>query len=767
MISFINRFDPFVRETVAYDADLYASKIQTYIANEFVQMHAILESTTFLSRFESRQSSSSLQENLLYYTEVHPDTKALYVEDNERTILVYHDPLYPARSSHMLDITSLRKGPTQKLVSPVITSPAESAEDVYIMMGMPLYEGEEFEGSIISVLDLSYLRELAHDAGMFESTFRLVIDSHGSIIATNMADKDYWSIQDFDNISDLSDKIEPSYTMENKRGTIEYSFNGEKSLGQYQYIPELGWTVFTGIATNEIYLPVLESIPLFLFFALLFLIALIFSLQFISNQIGHPIQKLINGIEHIRNHDYFHHIELESNSEFSSIADSFNLLIDHVAKDTQQLRRLNNELDMLTTHIPGGLFKTTLDQAMTFLFVSDPFVSLTGYEKRESLISVTGNSFLETVHPDDKPMVRQIIQHALINKREGNFEYRTSSDSGFKWISCSFKIHEDKSDGVSPVLYGMAVDATAMHEAFVQLRSSDERYRILLEQTDEVIFEWSVLQNRFLFISRERNWIRMFGRGFPNHANLSLGDLYDMHPDDKVRFIATLKNVIREKIRGTKIEVRLSKAVGEEKHVYIWTRFLLTSMFDNQNQVARIAGRIQDIHEEKIEALRLIGLSQTDPLTSLMNRRGFEASVVRILDLAEPHTNQHVLVMLDADNFKQVNDTLGHLHGDQVLKSIALHVKQVFRNTDIFGRLGGDEFAVCLINFTDMERLEVKINVLIDNLRKDNLPCSIGIAKYPQDGETFTELYTSADHALYVVKNGGKNGYSFAKRGRC
>lgn len=766
MISFTTRFDPFVRQTVAYDADLYANKIQTYIANEFVQMHAIPENNTFLSRLEQGGTASELQENLIYYTQVHPHTKALYIEDEQRNILLFHDPLYPARTSRILDISCLQGGNRQRMVSPVITSPAETSEDVYVMLGMPLFDDSDYKGAIISVLGLSYLRELALDEGMFKSTLRLVFDSNGSIVATNRMDGDFWSIQDFDNISDLSDKLAMIDTMKNKKGTLEFAFNDEKSLGQYQYIPELDWTVFTGIATREIYLPVLESIPLFLFFTLLFLVALILALQFISNQIGQPVQRLINGIENVRNNDYFHHIELEGNSDFSKIADSFNLLIDQVSMDTDQLKKLNNELDMLTTHIPGGLFKTTLDKPMSFLFTSDPFISLMGFPDRETLISVCDNSFLRTVHHEDRSLVRQMVQYSMQNRKEGSFEYRTLQEYGIRWVSCSFMVHEDKLGNGTPVLFGMAVDATVTHEAFVQLRTSDERYRILLEQTDEVIFEWSVLQNRFLFISREKNWVRMFGSVFPEDANLMTGNLYNMHPGDKVRFSATLGTIVRERIRGTKIEVRLSKIFGDSE-MYIWTRFLLTSMFDNQGQVARIAGRIQDIHEEKVEALRLIGLSQTDALTTLMNRRGFDASVERILDLAESHLHSHVLIMLDADNFKQVNDSLGHLHGDQVLQSIARHLKRVFRNTDLFGRIGGDEFAAFLINFSDMDRLKDKINELVANLRNDNLPCSLGIAVYPRDGKTFTELYNRADHALYVVKNGGKNGYAFAKRESC
>lgn len=772
ILSFVIRFDPFVRQTVAYDTDLYANKIQSYISEQFVQMHGVFENLSFLDSYSEINSEESpsylpethrqLKDKLAYYISMHPGTEAIYIEDANRNIIAYQDPLYPARTNTLLELPRKFEGYVPQVVSPVITSPAQRAEDVYIMLGMPLYVNDIYKGAFTAVLDLSHLRDLAQDPGMFDSTFRVVFDASGTIVATSNTETDFWSIADFDNISDLSIKLNEDSAKDHASGIINFTMMGKPSIGHYHHIQELGWTVFSGIATNEIYQPVIDSIPLFLFFTLLLLVALIFALRFISNQITHPVQTLIDGMEYIRNNDYYHHIKLKGCYEFSEIADSFNLLIDQVAKDTEQLKLLNKEFDNITTYIPGGLFKCSLDSRMSFLFTSDPFISLTGYQDRQTLLENSSNSFLQTIHPDDRDAVRQIIQYSTQTRKVGNFEYRIMGETGTRWLSCSFSIHEETSGTYRPVLFGMAIDATAMHEAFVQLRTSDERYRILLEQTDEAIFEWSILEDRFLFISREKNWLRMFGAAFPSQANLMIGDLYGMHPDDRARFASTVKTIVRERIRGTKIEVRLTRTEGNKKK-YIWTRFLLTSMFDNHGKVERLAGRIQDIHEEKVESLRLIGLSQTDALTGLMNRRGFEATVERILDFAEPNVNRHVLIMIDVDNFKQINDTYGHLHGDNVLVSIAQHMKRIFRITDLFGRLGGDEFAAFLINFSDMERLNDKIELLLERLRMDNLPCSVGIAIYAENGDSFTELYKKADMALYRIKNSGKNGYAFAK----
>jgi diguanylate cyclase (GGDEF)-like protein len=749
VLTFASKFDPFIQQTVGHEADLYANKIQTYIASQFVDMSRFMSDQTVLEALEQGNMHPSLErllEHIPYHIAMTPEIEALYIEDVDRNILVYSDPLYPARTSHLL-----AKPVEGMVVSQVMTSPARTSQDVYVMMGLPFSYQKSYLGAMITVINLSQLREIAKDEGMFRSTFRLVVDGEGSVIATNL-DGQYWSIQDFDRISDISSHYNE---MEEYAGTIDFSLKGKAMVGHYQRIPEIGWTVFTGISNEDVYRPLLETIPLLLFFALLFFVVLLFILHHFSTQITGPIQTLIDGMEHIRRNDVYQRIDLEGNHEFSKIADSFNLLIDQVAREATQLRTLHRELETLTSHIPGGLFTCSVERSMEFLFISDPFVALSGYGDRPSLLQASENRFLTTIHPEDREMVKRIITMSIGEEEKGSFEYRSIGNHTTRWVSCSFNIH-----GEPPILFGMVMDATAIHDAFTQLKESDERYRILLEQTDEVVFDWSVEEERFLFYSRERNWVRMFGTTLPEDADLTSANLHHMHPDDKVRFSSTIHSLVNEKNRGTRIEVRLTK-IDEKGEHYIWTRFLLTSMFDEEGNVVRIAGRIQDIHDDKMESMRLIGLSQTDQLTGLMNRRGFEASVDRILDFADPNAHTHVLIMLDIDDFKVINDTNGHLHGDAMLKMVSNHLRKIFRNTDLLGRLGGDEFAMFLVNFSDLSRLEEKLRLLMHNLHEDGLPVSMGIAVYPQDGNIFTELYQNADQALYSVKHRGKDGYAF------
>jgi diguanylate cyclase (GGDEF)-like protein len=152
-------------------------------------------------------------------------------------------------------------------------------------------------------------------------------------------------------------------------------------------------------------------------------------------------------------------------------------------------------------------------------------------------------------------------------------------------------------------------------------------------------------------------------------------------------------------------------------------------------------------------------------MTGLMNKTAMQLSVAA--QLAKSDFNDcHALFMIDTDNFKSVNDTLGHGVGDDTIKFVADSIQNVFRDTDYIGRMGGDEFMV-LMSHTTQEVAAERARRLNDKIRSDvksgnesvHISCSIGIAFYARDGEDYDSLYRSADSALYEAKEAGKDGY--------
>ena len=151
-------------------------------------------------------------------------------------------------------------------------------------------------------------------------------------------------------------------------------------------------------------------------------------------------------------------------------------------------------------------------------------------------------------------------------------------------------------------------------------------------------------------------------------------------------------------------------------------------------------------------------LAETDPLTGLLNRRGFEPRLRALF--AMPARTLFAYLFVDVDDFKTVNDTRGHAGGDTVLKTVAAALQQTSRTRDIVGRYAGDEFTVVLID-VDEERARSLVRRLSATLRLSGIRCSIGVALYPSDATNESQLMRAADEALYVAKQNGKNGYAF------
>lgn len=169
---------------------------------------------------------------------------------------------------------------------------------------------------------------------------------------------------------------------------------------------------------------------------------------------------------------------------------------------------------------------------------------------------------------------------------------------------------------------------------------------------------------------------------------------------------------------------------------------------------------------------RLMQKAEEDPLTGLLNKESTARSITDWLN-EERCKGFQVLLMVDLDHFKEINDTYGHATGDLALKKAAQVLRGVFRETDIVGRVGGDEFMVFLKNVGNPEvvqRLMSTLNsrihaVTVDDLPEETLSCSIGAAFYPRHGKDFTLLYENADRALYEAKRAGRNGYAVFESG--
>ncbi|MCL2052195.1 MAG: diguanylate cyclase [Lachnospiraceae bacterium] len=177
------------------------------------------------------------------------------------------------------------------------------------------------------------------------------------------------------------------------------------------------------------------------------------------------------------------------------------------------------------------------------------------------------------------------------------------------------------------------------------------------------------------------------------------------------------------------------------------------------NMIAKIR------HTSKTKELMV--KADTDQLTGLLNKVATER---RVIEYMETYPNeQAIMFVLDIDNFKKINDTMGHAFGDEVLRSLGQQITPIFRSTDIIGRIGGDELIILLKNIYNDENLlreAEKVARFFHDFKageytKYSATASIGAAIFPRDGKDFESIYKAADQALYAAKKRGKNQLAF------
>ena len=165
---------------------------------------------------------------------------------------------------------------------------------------------------------------------------------------------------------------------------------------------------------------------------------------------------------------------------------------------------------------------------------------------------------------------------------------------------------------------------------------------------------------------------------------------------------------------------------------------------------------------------RIEQLSHTDPLTGLPNRRLLVDRIEHALAMAQRDGTPFAVLFLDLDRFKHINDSLGHAFGDRVLTEVSERINSCLRQVDTVARLGGDEFVMVMHQadaagaaMTARRVIEAMSRPFVQGGLSFTVTCSIGIALYPNDGETLDELLRHADKAMYSVKEGGRAGYRF------
>jgi diguanylate cyclase (GGDEF)-like protein/PAS domain S-box-containing protein len=199
------------------------------------------------------------------------------------------------------------------------------------------------------------------------------------------------------------------------------------------------------------------------------------------------------------------------------------------------------------------------------------------------------------------------------------------------------------------------------------------------------------------------------------------------------------------------------------------TLAVINSVFDTDGSVLRQVFLFNDISQKKETEDFIWRQANYDLLTGLPNRLMFQDRVEQEFKKSHRTKLSFALLFLDLDNFKEVNDTLGHAYGDMLLKEVSQRILTCVRETDTIARFGGDEFTILLCDISEKERVNRVIEDILQSLTKPfeindemlYITASVGVTCYPEDGEDLETLTKNADQAMYAAKNAGRNGYSY------
>lgn len=316
---------------------------------------------------------------------------------------------------------------------------------------------------------------------------------------------------------------------------------------------------------------------------------------------------------------------------------------------------------------------------------------------------------------------------------------------------------KDPSTGEDRILV-IATDVSEQINWAADLRHIEERFNLAIEMSAIGTWDWDIRSDTIYWSPRMMEIV-----GLRADAPLHSPSIFEnrLHPDDVERVLAARSAHLNEKVPYS-IEYRLRHENGE----YVWVRTRGQAVWDDTGNPTRMAGTVEEITERVVLERRLAYLAHHDPLTGLSNRTFFAEQLDGALNRAR-RGEGFALLFVDLDGFKNVNDTLGHAAGDEMLKAVSDELRNCVREIDTIARMGGDEFAIIQASTQTIDEAQILAERIlkatgspktIENTQSV-VGCSIGIAIALGDGSDPVTLMRNADIALYCAKQDGRGIY--------
>jgi diguanylate cyclase (GGDEF)-like protein/PAS domain S-box-containing protein len=407
------------------------------------------------------------------------------------------------------------------------------------------------------------------------------------------------------------------------------------------------------------------------------------------------------------------------------------------AFDTARLRP-----ELLINSGPLAFFLWENKEGWPVKDASKSVYDLTGYTVEEFLSGKI--NYASLIHPGDLERVSQEVASCTnVNKDFWTHRpYRIiTKDGKIKWVldhTVSVKDNEGNIVGY----YGYVMDISEFYE-------KEELFRLLVENNPSGVILYDFQEDKIVYANRV--FLRMLK--YQEEEVIGKSVLAFVNSKDLERAKRIIERGTVGHRKPLKAILRLMTETGKVK----WFKLVGHVVLYRNKEHLLIT--LVDITMEKKKEKRLFYLATTDKLTKLLNRHAGIKMFENLLHQAQRYGLSFSLLMLDMDNFKKINDELGHLVGDLVLREVAKAIKKGIRKSDIAIRWGGEEFLLLLPHTADPLPVGEKIRKLINAISIDGygpLSVSVGATTY-REGDTIDSMIQRADSALYSAKRKGKN----------
>jgi len=415
-------------------------------------------------------------------------------------------------------------------------------------------------------------------------------------------------------------------------------------------------------------------------------------------------------------------------------------------------------LDTLIDNIDGLIYCTLYDNQWTMIFASVGCKELTGYDANDVMFNKL-ISYEEITLEADRQIVRDKINMAIKMRARFEIEYRIQhADGDIIWVSeRGSPIYNE--NGQIQAIKGIIQNISNRKSIEQALHDAESHYRSIFENAIEGIFQTSPA-GQYLMVNPAL--ARMYGYDSPEELMGTFSNIREQLYVDVNRreeFIQTIKK--HQSLQN--FESLAYKKDGSIICISENARIVR----DEAGNLLYYEGTVEDITIRKNYENNLEYQATHDLLTGLPNRNMLNDRLQQCINFANRYKNKMAVAFLDLDQFKLINDSMGHEVGDQLLLIMAERLSSCIREIDTVVRLGGDEFVILISNIDNLNSLTTSIKRILTSVAEPcvinkldyTVTCSIGISIYPEDGIKPSTLLKNADSAMYKAKKSGRNNY--------